>query len=202
MVENSDFKAPSDPWALFREWFALAEANEPNDPNAMSLATAGGDGMPSARIVLLKSFDEKGLVFFTNRQSQKGLQLGINPKAAICLYWKSLRRQIRAEGMISAVSDAESDAYFSSRPRGAQIGAWASEQSQELDSRAVLEAHVREFEQQFEGKPVQRPPHWGGYRLTPLLIEFWQDREFRLHDRILYRRANAKDIWMQKRLYP
>jgi len=202
MVENADFEPPADPWTLFREWCALAEKSESNDPNAMALATVGAHGMPSVRIVLLKSYDARGLVFFTNRQSHKGEQLMRHPKAALCFYWKSLKRQIRAEGSVVPVDDAESDAYFATRPRGAQIGAWASDQSKKLTGRTELEQRVREFEKKFKRKTVPRPPHWGGYRLTPLLIEFWQDREFRLHDRIVYRRADEQAGWMQERLYP
>jgi len=201
-MENADFIAPADPWELFREWYALAEAGEPNDPNAMTLATVGVHGMPSARIVLLKSYDKNGFVFFTNKQSHKGEQLGRHPKAALCFHWKSLRRQIRAEGEVTPISDSESDVYFVTRPHGSQIGAWASDQSHPLESRAKLEERVHAFEQKFAGKAVPRPPHWGGYRLTPLLIEFWQDRQFRLHDRIVYTRASGQAAWQQERLYP
>ncbi len=202
MTENTDFTPPADPWTLFREWYALAEKQEPSDPNAMSLATLGEGEMPSARIVLLKNFDEKGFVFFTNRQSRKGGQLSSHPKAALCLHWKSLHRQIRAEGIITSVDEAESDAYHASRPRGSQIGAWASQQSQPLKDRAALERRAAELEKQYEGKTIPRPPHWGGYRLTPLLIEFWQERPFRLHDRIVYQRRGDKDAWTIERLYP
>ena len=202
MTVNADFNPPDDPWLLFREWYALAEKNEPGDPNSMALATVGTHGMPSARIVLMKEYNEKGFVFFTNRKSGKGGQLAKHPKAALCFHWKSLRRQVRAEGNVGEVPDAESDAYFATRPRGAQIGAWASDQSSVLASRADLERRVTEFEKKFEDKPVPRPPHWGGYRLAPSLIEFWQDREFRLHDRIVYRRADGQGAWTHERLYP
>jgi len=202
MTENTDFTPPADPWILFKEWYGLAEKEEPSDANAMSLATVGADGMPSVRIVLMKDCDAKGLVFFTNRQSQKGEQLLAHPKAGICLHWKSLRRQIRAEGLITPVSEAESDAYHETRARGSQIGAWASQQSQKLANRGELEQRVKELEKQYEGKPVPRPPHWGGYRLTPRAIEFWQERPFRLHDRIVYHRAGDKDAWIIERLYP
>jgi len=202
MTENTDFITPADPWALFREWYALAEKHEPSDPNAMSLATLGSDSMPSVRILLLKDFDAKGFVFFTNRQSRKGEQLLSHPKAALCLHWKSLRRQIRAEGIITPVSDAESDAYHATRPRGSQIGAWASQQSRTLKDRNDLEQRAAELDKQYEGKTIPRPPYWGGYRLTPLLIEFWQERPFRLHDRIVYRRRSDKDAWSIERLYP
>jgi pyridoxamine 5'-phosphate oxidase len=201
-MNNTDFIPPADPWELFREWYALAEGSEPNDPNAMTLATVGPHGMPSARIVLLKEHDKDGFIFFTNRQSHKGEQLGRHPKAALCFHWKSLRRQVRAEGEVKPISDEESDAYFVTRPHGSQIGAWASEQSRPLENRAALEARVRETEQKFTGKTVPRPPHWGGYRLAPLLIEFWQDRQFRLHDRIVYTHTGAQGTWQQERLYP
>jgi pyridoxamine 5'-phosphate oxidase len=202
MTKNTDINPPADPWALFEEWYALAQTTEPNDPNAMTLATVGAHGMPSARVVLMKGHNPEGFVFYTNRNSHKGDQLARHPKAALCFYWKSLRRQVRAEGSIAPVSDSESDTYFTSRPRGAQIGAWASDQSRALESRGMLERKVQEFEAKFADKPVPRPPHWGGYRLTPLLIEFWQDREFRLHDRILYRRAEGQSAWAHERLYP
>jgi len=202
MAANIDFTPPADPWLLFREWYALAEKNEPSYPDAMTLATVGAHGMPSARVVLMKEYNENGFVFFTNRRSSKGAQIARHPKAALCFYWKSLRRQVRAEGQVVEISDAESDAYFATRPRGAQIGAWASEQSDILATRAELERRVAEFEKEFDGKPVPRPTHWGGYRLTPALIEFWQDREFRLHDRILYRRFDGQGGWTHERLHP
>jgi pyridoxamine 5'-phosphate oxidase len=202
MLKNTDINPPADPWALFSEWYALAEKHEPSDSNAMALATVGVHGMPSVRMVLLKGYDPAGLVFYTNRQSIKGHQLSKHPKAGLCLYWKSLKRSIRAEGEVVQVPDAESDTYFASRPRGAQIGAWASHQSHVLASRAMLEKRVAEFEKKYEGKPVLRPPHWGGYRLVPQMIEFWQERDFRLHDRIVYHRADPKAAWTQERLYP
>lgn len=202
MIENTDFTPPADPFDLFRDWFVLAEKKEPNDPNAMSLATVGADGMPSLRILLLKEYDARGFVFFTNRESRKGEQLAHHPKAAICLHWKSLKRQIRAEGLITQVSDAESDAYHDTRPRGSQIGAWASQQSRILADRDALEQRAHELDKQYEGKPVPRPPYWGGYRLTPLWMEFWQERPFRLHDRFVYSRADEKQNWALERLYP
>jgi pyridoxamine 5'-phosphate oxidase len=168
----------------------------------MAWATVGTDGMPSLRIVLMKNYDEKGMVFFTNRQSRKGEQLRTHPKAAMCLHWKSLKRQIRTEGLITQVSDAESDAYHASRPRGSQIAAWASQQSRILEDRALLERRTQELEKKYQGQEVPRPPHWGGYRLMPLMIEFWQERPFRLHDRIVYQRSSDKDAWRMERLYP
>ncbi|HEU0117044.1 MAG TPA: pyridoxamine 5'-phosphate oxidase [Alphaproteobacteria bacterium] len=203
MIENIDFTPPADPWTLFRDWYALAETNEPNDANAMALATVGEGGMPSVRVVLMKSVDENGLVFFTNRESHKGNQLAQHAKAATVLHWKSLKRQIRAEGIITQVTDAESDAYHATRPRGSQIGAWVSQQSRPLNrGRAELEEQAKAVEKQYEGKPVPRPPYWGGYRLAPLMLEFWQERQYRLHDRIVYRRATVKDGWNIERLYP
>ncbi|HYE50325.1 MAG TPA: pyridoxamine 5'-phosphate oxidase [Azospirillaceae bacterium] len=196
-----DIAQGHDPFALFRAWLAEAEAAEPNDPNAMSLATVGPDGMPSARIVLLKGLDERGFVFYTNTESRKGDQLGAHPKAALCFHWKSLRRQIRVEGEVERVTEAEADAYFQSRPRGSRIGAWASVQSRPLPDRATLEARVAEFTARFGEAEIPRPPHWSGYRVVPGRIEFWQDREFRLHDRRLFVRA-AGGGWTDERLYP
>jgi pyridoxamine 5'-phosphate oxidase len=201
-MPNLDFNPPEDPWALFAEWYKLADAAEPNDPNAMALATVGAHAMPSIRVVLLKAWDPKGMVFFTNRESRKGEQMKAIPQAALCLHWKSLHRQIAAEGLVSEVSEAESETYFASRPRDSQIGAWASQQSRPLADRILLEARMGEFEETFEGKTVPRPPYWGGYRLTPLMIEFWQQRDFRLHDRVVYRRPHVKALWTIGRLYP
>ncbi|MBI1273219.1 MAG: pyridoxamine 5'-phosphate oxidase [Alphaproteobacteria bacterium] len=192
--------ATADPYELFAAWLAEAEKTEPNDPNAMALATVGPDGTPSIRMVLLKGFDQCGFAFFTNRQSRKGEHLERHPKAAVCLHWKSLRRQVRAEGAVEAVSETESDAYFASRPRGSQIGAWASAQSSPLDHRAELEASVAAFEKKFEGKDVPRPPHWGGYRIKPVLIEFWHDRPHRLHERLVYQYKGGN--WTTMQMYP
>lgn len=202
MTENADFTPPATPWPVVTAWFEEAKKTEINDANAISLATVGPDGMPSVRIMLLKGFDENGFVFFTNRESRKGEQLAQHAKAAICFHWKSLRRQIRVEGTISKTTDAESDEYFASRPRGSQIGAWASLQSRPLASRAELEKRVKEVEQLYEGKPVPRPPHWGGFRITPTMIEVWQDREFRLHDRFIYTRPSPTSAWTVERKYP
>jgi len=202
MIENTDFTPPATPWPLLAQWFAEAEKAEMNDFNAMSVATVGTNGMPSVRILLLKGYDENGFVFFTNRQSRKGEHLTANEKAALCFHWKSLRRQIRVEGTIQPVSDAESDAYFSTRPRGSQIGAWASQQSRPLMSRAELEQRIADVEKEYDGQTVPRPSYWGGYRLVPLMIEAWQDRPFRLHDRFMYHRASAAEPWNVERLYP
>jgi pyridoxamine 5'-phosphate oxidase len=202
MTKNTDINPSADPWSLFREWCALAEKSEPSDPNAAALATVGADGMPSVRMVLFKDYGEKGIVFLTNRESRKGDHLRHAAKAGLCIHWKSLKRQIRAEGPIALISDAESDAYFASRPRGSKIGAWVSQQSRPLASRAELDRLVQKFEKQFEGKDVPRPAYWGGYRLTPLMIEFGQEGDFRLHDRIVYRRAHECESWKHETLHP
>lgn len=198
-MQNNDFTPPPDPLTLFSEWYALAEKHEPSDPNAMALATVNKDGMPSVRIVLLKAYEDGGLTFYTNKESRKGEDLAHHPKASLCLYWKSLKRQIRAEGMVELLSDAKADAYFATRPRGSQIGAWASHQSKPLLSRAALEKRVHEVEKQYEGKKVPRPPYWGGYRLNPSSLEFWQERIYRLHDRIVYRRVEG-EVWTDDRI--
>ena len=192
----------SDPLALFADWYAEAAKTEPNDPNAVALATVGPDGMPSARMVLLKDYDPAGFVFYTNYESRKGQQLLAHGKAALLFHWKSLRRQVRLEGPVSQTTPAEADAYFASRARGSQIGAWASEQSRPLESRFALEKRVAEFTARHVIGTVPRPAHWSGFRLQPLLIEFWQDGAFRLHDRLEYRRATAGDAWTTRTLYP
>ena len=192
----------SDPLALFGDWYAEAAKTEPNDPNAVALATVGPDGMPSARMVLLKDYDPAGFVFYTNYESRKGQQLLAHGKAALLFHWKSLRRQVRLEGPVSQTTPAEADAYFASRARGSQIGAWASEQSRPLESRFALEKRVAEFTARHVIGTVPRPAHWSGFRLQPLLIEFWQDGAFRLHDRLEYRRATAGDAWTTRTLYP
>lgn len=198
----SDDIIPDDPLVMFAEWYAAATEREPNDPNAMTLATLGEDGFPSARVMLLKGYDQNGFVFYTNKQSHKGAQLLKHPKAALCWHWKTLRRQIRVEGDVVETGAAESDAYFATRPRGSQIGAWASRQSQILAGRDDLETRVKELEQLYENQPVPRPPHWGGFRVIPRVIEFWHDRQFRLHDRIVYQRDGAGATWRYERLYP
>ena len=192
----------SDPLELFAAWYAEAEKSEPNDPSALSLATVGPDGMPSVRMVLLKGFDASGFVFYTNHESRKGEHLLAHPKAAMLFHWKSLRRQVRLEGLAAPTTAEEADAYFASRDRGAQIGAWASEQSRPLESRFALEKRVAEFTARHVIGKVPRPPHWSGFRLQPGLIEFWQDGAFRLHDRLEYRRPTPGAPWTTRTLYP
>jgi len=194
-----------DPFAKFHEWMAAAEQSEPNDPNAMTVATATADGTPSARIVLLKGIDaaeteRRGFVFFTNRESRKGGELAANPRAALLFHWKTLGRQVRIEGGIEQASDAEADAYYATRVRVSRLGAWASDQSRPLASRAELERRLAEYEARYPGEDIPRPPYWGGYRLVPGYFEFWQNMPFRLHDRITYTRSD--EGWTVGRLYP
>ena len=189
-----------DPLRLFEKWFRAAEQAGLLLPESMTLATATKDGIPSARMVLLKSFDEQGFVFYTNYGSRKAAELDDNPRAALVFYWAPLQRQVRVEGTVSRVSDAESVSYFDSRPRGSRIGAWASRQSAVLSSRAELEDRVKHFEREFAGAPVPLPPFWGGYRVDAQRIEFWQGRASRLHDRVLFVREGGR--WKGRRLYP
>jgi pyridoxamine 5'-phosphate oxidase len=197
-------QAPADPLAIFAAWLGEAKAAEPNDPTAMALATVGEDGMPSCRMVLLKGYDAQGFVFYTNCESRKGGHLLATPKAALLFHWKSLRRQVRIEGSVAPVTVEEADAYFKSRPRQSQIGAWASDQSRPLEGRFELEKRVALFAAKYAVGGVPRPPHWSGFRLTPRLIEFWQDGAFRLHDRLVYRRPDEETEggWATERLYP
>jgi pyridoxamine 5'-phosphate oxidase len=191
--------AGSDPLALFAHWFAEAQASE-ELAEATSLATVGKDGRPSARFVLLKGFDARGFVFYTNLDSRKSIELSGNRMAALCFLWKSRRRQVRVEGPALPVAAAEADAYFSGRPRDSQIGAWASDQSRPLDSRATLERRVAQFGRRFAAGAVPRPPNWSGFRIVPEQIEFWQERPFRLHDRWLFVRDGER--WRRQRLFP
>jgi pyridoxamine 5'-phosphate oxidase len=192
----------AEPFALFADWFAAAKAKEANDPNAMALATVDADGLPDARMVLLKDFDVDGFVFYTNTSSAKGRQLIHNPKAALLFHWKTLRRQVRIRGAVTRVSDVEADLYFHSRARQSQIGAWASEQSQPLPDRFALEKRVAEFGLKFGLGTIDRPPHWTGFRVAPLSMEFWRDRPFRLHDRVRFHRADLAAGWSREKLYP
>jgi pyridoxamine 5'-phosphate oxidase len=200
-LTSGDFTEAEEPFRLFQAWLADAEKSEPNDPTAMALATVDADGLPDVRMVLLKGVDDRGFVFYTNTESQKGRELEGQPKAAVVFHWKSLRRQVRLRGPVERVSDAEADAYFASRPRGSRIGAWASAQSRPLESRFALETAVATVAARYGLGEVPRPPHWTGYRIVPVSIEFWHDRPFRLHDRVQFRRA-AGGGWQKSRLYP
>ena len=197
---ETDFTQARDPLPLFDAWLDEAGKTEPNDPNAMSLATVDGAGRPNVRIVLLKGHDERGFVFYTNFEGVKGTELLARPVAALCFHWKTRRRQVRLRGPVEIVADEEADAYYRSRPLGSRVGAWASQQSRLLQSRDALIAAVREAEERLGDDPA-RPPHWGGFRLVPDEMEFWQDGEFRLHDRVRFTRANGGE-WRSARLYP
>jgi pyridoxamine 5'-phosphate oxidase len=199
---SGDFTSVTEPFGLFAAWFAEAKGAEPNDPEAMALATVDAEGLPDVRIVLLKQADDRGFVFFTNQQSAKGVELAANPKAALVLHWKSLRRQIRIRGPVEPVSDGEANAYFATRSRPSRIAASASDQSRPLDSRKTFEARIAELEKRYEGKDVPRPSHWGGYRIVPVEIEFWMDRLHRMHDRIRFTRERPGTAWKKTRLYP
>jgi pyridoxamine 5'-phosphate oxidase len=201
-LTSGDFTAADEPFGLFTAWLKDATASEPRDPTAMTLATVDADGAPNARMVLLKGLDERGFVFFTNRDSQKGRELDGHPSAALVFYWKSLNRQIRIRGPVEPVTEAEADAYFATRPKQAQIGAWASKQSSPLESRLAFEKAAALYAAKYAIGTVPRPPRWSGYRILPLLIEFWHDRPFRLHDRIEFRRAALAAPWVKTRLYP
>ena len=197
-----DFTAADEPMRLFGQWLEDATASEPSDPNAMAVATVDADGLPDVRMVLLKGFDERGAVFYTNMESLKGRQLNTNPKAALLFHWKSRSRQIRLRGPIERVDAAEADAYYASRSRLSQIGAWASKQSSPLESRLAFEKAIALYTAKFAIGAVPRPPFWSGFRLIPMTMEFWEDRPFRLHDRVEFRRGQVGAPWSKTRLYP
>ena len=199
-LTSSDFTEASEPLELFANWFGDAEKTEPNDPNAVALATVDAEGLPDVRMVLLKGYDERGFVFYTNFESAKGVEILGSMKAAMCFHWKSLRRQVRLRGPVEIVSDEEADAYYASRARGSRIGAWASKQSRPLESRFALEKAVTEYTARHAIGDIPRPPYWSGFRIMPQTIEFWHDRPFRLHDRLVFSRDG--EGWRTTRLYP
>ncbi len=201
-LTSGDFTQADEPFRLFEHWLKDAIASEPRDPTAMTLATVDAEGMPNARMVLLKGTDERGFVFYTNMESQKGRELDGDARAALVFYWKSLNRQIRIRGPVEKVTTQEADAYFASRPKQAQIGAWASKQSTPLESRLAFEKAVALYAAKYALGDVPRPPYWSGYRILPMVMEFWHDRPFRLHDRIEFRRDGTSGPWNKTRLYP
>ncbi len=202
LTASMGFTERDDPFKLFAEWFEDAKKSEPNDPNGMALATADETGLPNVRMVLMKDYSERGFVFYTNYESQKGQELLATEKAALLFHWKTLRRQVRVRGPVEQVTAAEADAYFESRPRDSRIGAWASQQSRPLTTRFELETQVALHTAKFGVGPVPRPPNWSGFRVRPVAIEFWHDRPFRLHDRVVFRRATLESGWSKDRLYP
>lgn len=201
-TEIPEMLGADDPLVQFAAWFEEARKAEPNDPNGMALASVDGAGLPDIRMVLLKGFDARGFVFFTNFESAKGEELLAQPRAALLFHWKSLRRQVRIRGAVSVVDAAEADAYFASRPRDSRIGAWASRQSRPLKGRAELVKEVARYALKYPFGEVPRPPHWSGFRVAPLQIEFWRDGAFRLHDRLVYRREAAEAAWRTEKLFP
>lgn len=202
-----DFSAAAEPFLLFETWFAEASRSELNDPNGMAVATVDESGLPNVRMVLMKGLDgperrDRGFVFYTNLESAKGRELTASPKAALLFHWKSLRRQVRVRGLVQAVSAEEADAYYASRPRGSRLGAWASAQSRPLESRFALEKAVAKMAAKYPVGDIPRPAHWSGFRVVPLEMEFWADRPFRLHDRVVFRRDSHATSWTKSRLYP
>jgi len=201
-LTTDDFTENSEPFTLFEEWLSDATKTEPNDPNAVALATVDADGLPDVRMVLLKGFDTDGFVFYTNFESAKGREILGSMKAAMCFHWKTLRRQVRVRGPVEIVSREEADAYYATRPRGSRIGAWASKQSRPLESRFALEKAVAEYTARYAIGEIPRPDYWSGFRIRPTSIEFWHDRPFRLHDRIQFSRDTLEEGWSKTRLYP
>ncbi|NEI68008.1 pyridoxamine 5'-phosphate oxidase [Rhizobium lusitanum] len=201
-LTSGDFTEQNEPFTLFAAWLREAESTEPNDPNAVALATVDKDGLPNVRMVLLKGFDSDGFVFYTNFESQKGQEILSQKKAAMCFHWKSLRRQVRLRGLVEVVTDNEADEYFKTRARGSRIGAWASKQSRPLEGRFALEKAVAEYTARYAIGEIPRPSYWSGFRIRPLSIEFWHDRQFRLHDRIEFRRDVPEGAWQKVRMYP
>jgi pyridoxamine 5'-phosphate oxidase len=202
LTASLGFMDRNDPFGLFADWYADAKKSETNDPDGMALATVDDEGLPNVRMVLMKDYDQRGFVFYTNYESQKGQEILANMKAALLFHWKSLRRQVRVRGLVEQVTDAEADAYFKSRPRDSRIGAWASQQSRPITKTLEFETAIAMQTARFGIADVPRPPHWSGFRIRPVSMEFWHDRPFRLHDRVVFRREKPEGDWAKARLYP